>query len=277
MFPSRDDRRDARFVGFVKLGLGDNLMATGMARRAKARGKKIAFGDGRKIIWDKHSEPVFRHNPNVAKPGSEGAGNLEWREFYAGKRIYNRRVGDRWEWNYEFRAMPGEMFFSRSEMEFTRKYGSGFVIVEPNVPQFKSSAPNKTWAFSRYQELVSRLVAAGFNVRQFKYPGGEKLSGAKQIAAPSFRHALAVLTNAALYVGPEGGMHHGAAAVGIRGVVLFGGFIPPQVTGYETHINLTGGAEACGSLQRCAHCAAAMERISVEQVETACKSILGAL
>jgi hypothetical protein len=61
-------------------------------------------------------------------------------------------------------------------------------------------------------------------------------------------------------------MHHGAAAMGVPGVVLFGGFIPPQVTGYLMHANLTGGAEACGSLNPCPHCAAAMQAISVDEV-----------
>jgi hypothetical protein len=49
-------------------------------------------------------------------------------------------------------------------------------------------------------------------------------------------------------------------------VVLFGGFIPPQVTGYPTHTNLTAGSAACGKLQSCSHCRAAMDAISVEKV-----------
>jgi hypothetical protein len=52
-------------------------MATGLARGAAKRGKKIAFGDGRKIIWDKNSEPVFRNNSNVARLG-KGRSNIEW-------------------------------------------------------------------------------------------------------------------------------------------------------------------------------------------------------
>lgn len=249
-------------------------MATGLARGAAKRGRKIAFGDGRKIIWDKNSEPVFRNNPNVARPGGESRNKVEWIEFYAGHRVYNRRNGDRWEWNYDFRATPGEMFFSRSETEFARKEPEGFVLIEPNVPQFKSVAPNKTWPLARYQEIADRLMSAGRTVRQFDYKGAERLDRVKGIATPSFRHALALLSKAALYVGPEGGLHHGAAAVGIPAVVLFGGFIPPLVTGYTTHINLTGGAEACGSLNRCDHCAAAMKAISVEEVDAACHSML---
>lgn len=256
------------------MGLGDNLMATGMARGAHARGKRLAFGDGHRIIWDQHSELVFRGNPNIAPPGSEGARDLEWRAFYKGHRIYNKPDGKRWTWNYDFRPVPGEMFFSADEQAFADKCGRGFVLIEPNVPQFKSCAPNKQWAVDRYQSVASQLLKSGHAVRQFLYPGAVRLNGVTGITTPSFRHALAVLHNADLYVGPEGGLHHGAAAVGIPGVVLFGGFVPPQVTGYATHTNLTGGATACGSLKRCRHCLDAMIRISVDEVFGACQKHL---
>lgn len=249
------------------MGLGDQMMATGMARGAKARGKRIAFGDGQKIIWDHHSEMIFRGNPNIAPPGSERDGGLQWIPYYRGNRGYNRQVGDRWTWNYDFHASPGEVFFSEQEKAFARHFGSDFVVIEPNVPEFKSVAPNKQWPVARYRELAMRLMADGVKVSQFIYGSGVVIAGARQIKTPDFRHALAVLSKAALYIGPEGGLHHGAAAVGVPAVVLFGGFIPPSVTGYATHTNLTGVETiACGSIQPCAHCKAVMESISVADV-----------
>jgi hypothetical protein len=255
--------------GLIGMGLGDNLMATGLARGAKARSKKIAFGDGRRIIWDKHSALVFRDNPNIARPAERRASDLEWVPFYVGHRLYNKFSGDRWIWNYDFRPMPGEMFFSPDEIAFAGKLPKSFILIEPNVPRHKSVAANKTWPLRRYQDVANRLGAKGLRVKQFHYPEGERLVGVEGISAPTFRHALAALARARLYIGPEGGLHHAAAAVGIPGVVLFGGFIPPQVTGYETHINLTGGAEACGSFNPCEHCQRAMRAISVDEVEEA--------
>lgn len=256
------------------MGAGDNLMGSGMARGAAVRGQRIAFGNGREIIWDHHSAMVFRNNPNVAPPGSERATDLEWLPFYKGHRLYNRREGNRWIWNYEFRAVPGEMFFSDEELEFAAKLAPGFILIEPNVPQFKSVAVNKTWPLDRYQRVAADFMRSGRAVRQFHYPGGQRLMNVPGIKAPSFRHALAALARAAVYVGPEGGLHHGAAAVGIPAVVLFGGFIPPAVTGYAMHANLTGGAAACGSLKRCRHCLEAMKAISVSEVEDACRRYL---
>jgi hypothetical protein len=258
------------------LGLGDNLMAAGMARGAAARGTRVAFGDGHKIIWDHHSEQIFRGNPNVARPGSEGAADMEWIPFYRGNRIYNRQDGDKWAWNLDFHASPGEVFFGEQELAFARHFGQGFVLIEPNVPEFKTVAPNKQWPVPRYREVAMRLMADGVKVAQFAYGGAVTIAGARQIKTPDFRHAMAVLARAALYIGPEGGLHHAAAAVGIPAVVLFGGFIPPSVTGYATHTNLTGGASACGSLKPCPHCAEAMGKISVKDVMGAAERVLKA-
>lgn len=242
-----------------------------MARGAKERGKRIAFGDGRRILWGPHSKEVFQNNPNIAPPGSEGASDIEWIKFYKGdpgSRIYNRQQGDRWIWRpEEFKAKPGEIFFSASEIAFAKATAPGFILIEPNVPVQKSCAPNKQWPVDRYNSVAREFKSAGYRVVQFGYPGARiSLRNAQYIKMPDFRSALAVLSRARLAILPEGGLHHGAAAVGVKAVVLFGGFIPPSVTGYDSHVNLTGGAEACGSLKTCQHCLDAMNAISVDDV-----------
>lgn len=259
------------------MGIGDQLMATGMARDAAKRSKRIAFGDGERIIWDHHSEMIFRGNPNIAPPGLARADNLEWIRFYRGHRIYNTQAPNRWRWNMDFRASPGEVFLSREEKQFAALFLRGSIVIEPNVPFFKKCGVNKQWPIGRYHELSLRLRAAGYSIMQFTYGQHPlyQLPKAVPIRSPNFRHALAVLGRSLLYIGPEGGLHHGAAAMGIPAVVLFGGFIPPQITGYAAHTNLTGGAdEACGSLIECKHCLDAMQAISVDEVYAAAMELL---
>lgn len=249
------------------MGYGDQIMGSGLARGAAARGKRIALGNGREILWEASSFEIFRNNPNLAPPGSEGAADLEWLDFYKGHRKYNRRVGDRWVWNPAFHAVAGELYFDAAELAAGRRHGEGFVVIEPQSAQWKTVAPNKDWGVGNFQQIADGLRDAGRRVVQFR---GDRspvaLSGVEQLATRSFRDALSVLANASLYIGGEGGLHHGAAALGIPAVVLFGGFIPPSVTGYAFHTNLTGGAEACGSLKACRHCRQAMAAISVGDV-----------
>lgn len=248
-------------------------MASGMARGAASRGKRVAFGDGQRILWDKNSPEIFRKNKNIATPGSERADDIEWCAFYRGHRIYNRQEAGRWVWNADFKAIPGELFFSLGEAHFASRVKPGFVLIEPNVPWWKSVAVNKDWGKEKFQAVVNNLKNQGHRVAQFSY-GKVKLSGVDVIYANDFRSAAAALARAKLAVLPEGGLHHAAAAVGIPAVVLFGGFIPPAVTGYDSHINLTGGAEACGSIHECKHCRAALDAISVDEAMDACRKLL---
>lgn len=256
------------------MGFGDNLMATGLARGAASRGKHVALGDGKKIIWDHHSLSIFQSNPNLAFPGQETRPDVEWINHYKGHRLYNKQSEGRWEWNYDFSPTPGEMFFSDQELHHAQRGGRNFVLVEPNLPRWKAVSYNKEWGFYRYQTLVALLKKHELKVVQFVYGNEPVVPGAIGMKTSSFRDAVSVMAHAALYVGPEGGLHHAAAAVGIPAVVLFGGFVPPSVTGYATHVNLTGGAEACGSLHKCDHCRAAMAAISVEEVVTAVINIV---
>jgi len=254
------------------VGYGDNLMATGMARGAAARGKRIAFGDGQAIKWDQHSAEVFRGNSNIAPAGSEGAQDIEWVDFYKGHRLYNQQDGARrWIWNMDFRPTPGELFFHKSEQVAAQRIEPGFVLIEPEVPAWKSCSVNKDWGAARYQAVADDLKDRGLRLVQFKHPKSKtSLAGVSQFPTLNFRDSLAVMQRAALYIGPEGGLHHGAAAVETPAVVIFGGFIPPAVTGYDTHTNLTGGAdEACGSLRPCSHCRAALDAITPADVVSA--------
>lgn len=261
------------------MGYGDNLMASGMARGARRRGVRIAFGDRRNIIWDKHSEEIFLGNPNVARPGDEGSADLEWLGYYKGSRLYNRHDHERrrWVWNYDFRPEPGEMFFDAREIAAGKRYGAGFVLIEWHVEAWKHSSVNKDWGLARYQAVADGLGGAGYTVAQFQHHADlPQLQRVRSLRSRSFRDALSIMENAAAYIGPEGGLHHGAAAVGTPAVVLFGGFIPPLVTGYPDHVNLTGGAEACGSLTPCHHCRTALDAISPEEVIDALKTRLAA-
>lgn len=237
-----------------------------MAKGAAGRGKRIAFGDGKRIIWGPHSADIFRGNPNIAKPGNERDPDIEWKNYYKGNRIYNRQGLGKWVWNYDFSPIPGEIYFDDEEKSFAQSIEPGFILIEPNVPWNKTVAVNKDWGLLKYQIVAEILSDAGFKVAQFSH-GRNRLQGVKVINTPTFRMALAALSRARSAILPEGGLHHGAAALGVKAVVIFGGFIPPKVTGYPMHTNLTGGEkEFCGSLMKCSHCRKALDAISVDDV-----------
>lgn len=256
------------------MGWGDEIIATGLARGAAKRGKRIAFGDGKRIIWSDQSRAIFRLNQNIAHPGEEHErptlfpSKLEWIEHYRGKRLYGHVEGRRWVF-HDFECPAGEIVFDDQELAFAAALpAEPFIVVEPRVKVSGACAgDNKQWPVQRYAALADALKReTGLRVVQFVPPSVRALlAGAEVIRTPSFRHALAVLQRAELYIGPEGGLHHGAAAIGTKAVVIFGGFNTPRSTGYPWHANLTVG-EPCGTIAPCAHCRAAMASIGVDQV-----------
>lgn len=253
------------------MGFGDELQSTALARGAAARGKRIAFGDGKRIIWSEHAEEIFRGNPNIAPATTNpGAADLEWVHHYRGHRLYASVRAGRWMFR-DFECPPGEVFLSKEEKAFalSRVWGNDpIAVIEPRVKRFGACVgANKQWPVLRYQEVASRLLAAtGCRPVQLVPKGQVPLLGdVDVIETPSFRHALAVLGLAALYIGPEGGLHHGAAAMGTAAVVIFGGFNTPRSTGYAWHENIAVGPP-CGVQAACNHCKQVMASITVDRV-----------
>ena len=206
----------------------------------------------------------------MAPPGAERDRDLAWITHYPGRRLYGTPRPGGWRWDKHFRATPGEMFFTPQELARAEKMPNGAVLIEPHV---KPLAINKRWGWDCYKAAAKRLMADGHHVVQFNY-GQRLLPHVTPIASPDFRTSLAMLARCSLYIGPEGGLHHGAAAVGTPAVVIFGGYIHPMTTGYAAHVNLFGADEACGNTTECQHCKQAMDAITVEQVYEAAKGIL---
>lgn len=252
------------------MGYGDEVMATGLVKGAAASGKLIAFGDGQNLIWGPHFEEVFRYNPNVAR--KTGLPNIEWSRYGKGRRpTFKRTERDRYVWDYDFKVKPGEFFFSEQEEKFGAVYRGG-ILIEPNVVWNKSVAVNKDWGMEKYQELCDYLSNLGHDVWQTSF-GRNRLKGAKVVQIPSYRCMASALRSFNFIVCPEGGMSHAAGAVGAKAIVIFGGYPAIPVVGYDFHKNISGGVEACGKFVRCAHCADAMKRITVDEVIDACEDM----
>lgn len=249
-------------------------MNSGLARGAAARGFRVAFGDGRRVIWHRNAYEILRNNPNVVVPNALTPNrDVRWIFSYPGFRPYNGRMNPSGRWTFTPGIQKvGELFFDPGEVAQAELIApKKLVIIEPNT---KHQAPNKRWPHERYATVARVLAEKGYRVAQFA-TGGLALDGVYQIRTGGFRLAAAVLQRARLYVGPEGGLHHAAAAIGTPAVVIFGGYISPAVTGYGGHVNLfTGEGLGCGQVSPCDHCRDAMARITVDEVAEAAIRIL---
>lgn len=182
-----------------------------------------------------------------------------------GLRPYHLGKTDRqWTYNPDFRPTPAEIRLSAADEEFGQKH-AGRIIVEPHIK--KKASPNKQWGWVRWEKLAYLAGEAGLKLTQMGAPGAPLLAGADFVATPSILHAAAVLKYARAAVLPEGGCHHLSAAVGLRAVVIFGGFTPVELTGYEGHVNIGASiGDACGMRVPCEHCERWMAGITPESV-----------
>lgn len=238
------------------MGIGDEIMASGQARKLFDRTKTpvLIVDASRRPRWS----PVWEGLPYIAR---RPAGRYQPMINGPGARPYIAAKGERqWLWR-KFDLRPGEIALTEAERDMASHH-AGFIVVEPNIKG--TNGGNKAWIWGRWQALADALPG---QVIQFAANADTQvLRGVRVLRTPSFRDACAVLAQSRALVTTEGGLHHAAAALGVPAVVLFSHFIAPSITGYHTHRNIYHAGAPCGSRTECQACRASMEAITVEEV-----------
>jgi len=105
-----------------------------------------------------------------------------------------------------------------------------FILVNPH--QKPKAPPNKTWPFEYFQEVVNSLKDDHEIIQLKEHHGQPSLLNATSYAL-NLRQLAAYISTATLVISGEGLFHHLSAAFKTPTVVLFGGFVSPDVTGYD--------------------------------------------
>lgn len=238
--------------------MGDELMAAGEAAALRgSRAERVGILDAK---GQRRWHEVWDLCPDVAPPSEatplllRNAGNA--RPYID----YSRSTPKRWCWQ-AYTPKPARLALPRDLVAFAQPW-AGSVVIEPNMKA--KASPAKDWGWDRWQQLVA--LRPDVKWLQLGMSTARLLRGVRHCNTRSFAHALAVLSVARAAVLQEGGLHHGAAAVGCPAVVIFGGFIAPWVTGYPSQVNLFTGGEPCGWRRVCPHCAEAMAKIPPQLV-----------
>lgn len=255
------------------MGWGDEIMVTAQARRLQLRDPRrvvVVNRDG-SARW----HPIWENNPRFAKRGTyiddrqiQMLANFPGHRPYLDYKEFRNRDRTQPYVYTNFRVEPGEIYLSPEELKLGELV-RGAVILEPNVKP--AASPNKDWGWERWERLAREL--RGLRLVQLGPVGTRLLRDVEWIQTDDIRQACGVLSGARLLISPEGGLHHAAAAMRVPAVVIFGGFISPATTGYALHTNLYFGEidKPCGMRVPCAHCAAAMARITPELVVVAAR------
>lgn len=247
------------------MGWGDELMAAGEAEALPV--DKVAIFSGHHQRWHE----AWENNPKIARIGEAFDDKIE---SGPGHRPYFKSVtSEKWEW-LPYKPKPAKLYFSDEELAFAdrvvNKFGGDFVVIEPNLKE-KQESINRDWGFNKYAQVVAAVDA---NWVQLGAGNIRLLPHVRQIQTGTPRQMAAVLSRAKTFLSPEGGLHHTAAALGLRGAVIFGGFISPMSTGYDMHHNFYDGT-GCGMRVKCKHCQDVMASITPDSVANTLKIILG--
>ena len=243
------------------MGFGDSIITTSVVKKAKAKfpDRSVCVGDGNTVHWCE----VFDGNPHISRDITP---DCVWVRHYPGNRPYIRQIlPGRYLYDERFHVEPGEIYLTPEDLAFKDR---DFVYIEPNVKG--ELGPNKDWGFDNWQKVVNALPGI-----RFIQGSGRRLAHVEQRSTASFRHACGLLSHAGAFVGGDGGLHHAAAALGKPAVVVWTGFSPSSVLGYDTHINLQAKTKICGRFAKCSHCEDAARAITVERVVESILRLVG--
>ena len=245
------------------MGWGDELMACG---EAMAVGGKVKIMDKSGNVR-KHA--AWDNNPHIVQSSNEAADHHILNS--PGARPYVKTVGaTAWEFK-PYKPKPAKFYFTDEEQAYIDRLPADFVVIEPGLKE-KMESQNRRWDGDNFA-MVTQYVNAKWIQLGSVMP--QLLPNAEWICTPTPRHMAAVLSKAKAFVSHEGGLHHTAAAFGLQGVVIYGGFVSPQVTGYDMHHNLfVGDGLGCGKRVKCPHCTDAMNRITPQMVIDPLRKIL---
>lgn len=260
------------------MGIGDEIMVTALVRKMQRTSPLPVAIKHQSRQFRYHA--IWENNPRIVNPRHLPVGTaFQTLDVHGGARPYidyEKSPADRSRWVFKPTELePGEIYFNAQE-KLLIPNGYKHVIVEPNI---KAGAPvNKQWHFARWQELCSILREMGYQPLQLGNATDRRLVGIKHCFTPSVREAAAIIAGALGVITHEGAFHHIAACFGVPTVVIRGGYIGPQVTGYPGQWDFfTPTLEhpiGCGNRMPCAHCRATMDRIEASQVAEAMQKLL---
>lgn len=162
-----------------------------------------------------------------------------------------------------------EFYLSNVEIEAAKAaYPPPYLVIAP-VGKTKFSANRKEWGHDKFQQLVQLLNDR--TVLQVGMPSDPLLDGVIDTRFIDIRKTAAIISNAVLFIGLEGGLMHLARSVATPAVIVYGGYIKPEISGYSLNANIATN-ESCSpcydSNQRQTECdhMSCMKKIEVNDV-----------
>lgn len=225
------------------MGLGGDLMWTELAKQIhRKEGKKVCFIDKKNKV---KKSCVWLENPDISF-SKKNTFLIKRSEF---TQLPEKITGDKNKWNisqhtilsrckyfgYTNPMIQCHMYFTHEEETHIKKIISklpkNFIVVEPHTKT--DWTKNKKYSFSKWQTIVDE-ISKEIPVIQMSIPNTKSLKNVINVSNKirNFREAVLFLKYAKLFVASEGGLMHGANAVGTQSIIIFSPIFNPKYTKY---------------------------------------------
>jgi len=260
-------------------GLGDALFVTTVAREIKKRRPEL------RVVVETHWQQIFHNNPDFA--AAFPFGNRSARRAFSVNyedpwppqrqnvlRIICQRLGlDDPEIRTYYYPTRDERMKARSIRPPSSR---PLLVVHPFSGFF--AARSKQWDFRHWKQFLELLPP---EIETIRFGGEDEPAtptdrpNHREMVGLDLRIVAALLQTADAFVGQESGLAHLATSLGVPSVVIFTGFVPPDVFGYEQNINLAPDLPyaPCWQKDGCPPCKAEICTRAVKP-ETVCEKTL---
>lgn len=224
-------------------GLGDALFVSTVAREIKKRRPQT------RVVVETHWQQIFHNNPDIAASFPAGSSprpgsfpivyEQPWpppRHKHALELLCERLGLEAPEVRTYFYPTPEERMKARSIRPSSSR---PLLVVHPFSGFF--AARSKQWDFRHWKSFLELLPP---EIETIRFGGVEDpatptdRSNHREMVGLDIRIVAALLQSADAFVGQESGLAHLATALGVPSVVIFTGFVPPDVFGYPQNVNL---------------------------------------
>jgi ADP-heptose:LPS heptosyltransferase len=222
------------FLRRTSNGLGDNLLLTALLPEMRKR-----LPDHR-IVVETPWEELFRNNPYADWVTGKHV-KTTTRHIKPVYRVEKR--GDRpfLEQMLGYVGCHGggdpRIYLTDDEIRLAReRYPGRYIAVCPTGKNV-FSANRREWGLDNFQQV--RDLLSEYRFVQVGIEADPLLERVLDARGLPIRQSAAILHNAWFFLGLEGGFMHVARAVGTRSVVVFGGYILPETSGYRENVNIS--------------------------------------
>ncbi len=226
------------FLRRTSNGLGDNLLLTALLPEMRKRmpAHKIVvetpwvelFTANPHADWvtDKHIKTTKRHTKPVYRVEKRGD-----RPFLEQMMSHIDSEG----------AVAPHIYLTEDEIQYAGdEYPGRYIVICPTGKNLFSSN-RREWGLDRFQDL--RDLLSEYRFIQVGLARDQLLSNVVDARGLAVRESAAIIQNAWFFLGLEGGFMHVSRAVDTRSVIIFGGYILPEVSGYPENVNISSEAD----------------------------------